>query len=107
MILKKINLNFIIPIISIFLLTTITIYYFSNSKNSNTNNDLKYFNQLTQENLDKEICNKIDNQNIKEKCMDNFYSITAFNKEDEKNCNKIITKELKSACINNIKKFKE
>lgn len=67
--------------------------------------DIEYFNKLTQENNDIKICSYINNQEIKNKCLDNNYSINAFENLDLALCENIKNIDLQKACKKNIKKF--
>jgi flagellar biosynthesis/type III secretory pathway M-ring protein FliF/YscJ len=99
--------NKILLIISIIILTTVIVIIFLYMKSPKyiLNNDIKNFNTLNSQNIDINICNQINNTQIKEKCIDNYYSILAFNKLDISICEKIISNELKEACKKEILKF--
>lgn len=101
----KNNYKIIIGIVAIVFLMTIAIFSF-NFESSEYNEDLKIFNELNQENLDLNICENIENLQIKEKCIDNYYSIKAFDELDKSLCKKIKSAELKIACEETILKFK-
>lgn len=98
---KKIIISVVIIIAVIFTL----LMYYRTTPIYLIKKDINLFNSLTSENLDIEICWTIKNQEIREKCSDNFYSLNAFKNTDESICNKIIDYSLKELCKKEILKF--
>lgn len=100
---EKKNIKYII--IAIFSIVTILVFLYYFIPFQKINSDIKIFNQINQWNLNLNQCNKISNQEIKAKCVDNYYSLLAFEKNDEKICENIISNELKNLCKQEILKF--
>jgi len=94
--------------ISIIILTIVIIIIFLYTKSPKhiLSNDLKLFKKLNSQNIDFNICNKINNIQIKQKCVDNYYSVMAFDKLDVSICEKIVSSDLKEACKREVLKFK-
>lgn len=85
----------------------VSFFYYRTTPNFLIKKDIDLFNSLTSENLNIEICETISNIKIKEKCNDNFYSLSAFKNNNENTCNKIIDSSLKDLCKKEILKFKK
>ena len=99
------NKLFIISWIIIIISIIIFIFLYSKSDSYIVNNDIKKFNSLNSKDLDINICKEIKNIELKEKCIDNYYSIKAFLELDSNICEKILSEELKNACKKEILKF--
>ncbi|EKE28967.1 MAG: hypothetical protein ACD_2C00258G0007 [uncultured bacterium (gcode 4)] len=60
------------------------------------------FKSISMDKLDLKICDNLTDAAIKDKCYDNYNSITAFKKLDYNLCNGILDKDLTYACVRNI-----
>lgn len=98
------NKKILILLLIIIILSS--LFYIVTNNNAPQNKDLEYFNSVTQNKWDISLCDKIINTETKNACNDNFYSIQAFDNEDETICESIKHIELKKECKKEALKFK-